>query len=207
MLPPLPEFLIFLGACLALNATPGADFVYCLSSGMRGGWRGGVAASLGIGTGLIVHVLLASFGLAALIATNPEAFEIMRWLGVAWLVWLGIQALRQGPARFDGTGEANGFTAWRQGTLVNLLNPKTIIFILAFLPQFVDPARGSSAMQMLALGMIFVFTSTISCALIGAFAAGLGKLLSHHPIAQRAMGWISGSVMMALAARLAFDRR
>jgi threonine/homoserine/homoserine lactone efflux protein len=207
MLPPLPEFLIFLGACLALNATPGADFIYSLSSGLRGGWRGGVAASLGIGTGLIVHVLLASFGLAALIAANPEAFEIMRWLGVAWLVWLGIQAFRAGPARFDGKGEADGFKAWRQGTLVNLLNPKTIIFILAFLPQFVDPARGSSAAQMLALGMIFVVTSTISCALIGAFAAGLGKMLSHHPIAQRAMGWISGSVMMALAARLAFDRR
>ena len=207
MLPPLPEFLIFLGACLALNATPGADFVYSLSSGLRGGWRGGVAASLGIGTGLTFHVLLAGFGLAALIAANPQAFEIMRWLGVAWLVWLGIQAFRAGPSRFDGKGGASGFLAWRQGTLVNLLNPKTIIFILAFLPQFVDPARGSSAVQMLALGMIFVVTSTISCALIGAFAAGLGKMLSHHPMAQRAMGWVSGSVMMALAARLAFDRR
>lgn len=207
MLPPLPEFLIFLGACLALNATPGADFVYSLSSGMRGGWRGGVAASLGIGTGLIVHVLLASFGLAALIAANPQAFEIMRWLGVAWLVWLGIQAFAQGPARFDGKGEVGGFKAWRQGTLVNLLNPKTIIFILAFLPQFVDPARGSSAAQMMALGMVFVVTSTISCALIGAFAAGLGKVLSRQPMAARAMGWVSGSIMMALAARLAFERR
>jgi threonine/homoserine/homoserine lactone efflux protein len=88
------------------------------------------------------------------------AFEIMRWLGVAWLVWLGIQAFRAGPSRFDGKGGASGFRAWRQGTLVNLLNPKTIIFILAFLPQFVDPARGSSAVQMLALGMIFVVTST-----------------------------------------------
>jgi threonine/homoserine/homoserine lactone efflux protein len=207
MLPPLPELLIFLGACLALNATPGADFIYSLSSGMNGGWRGGVAASLGIGTGLIVHVMLASFGLAALIAANPQAFEIMRWLGVAWLVWLGIQALRQGPARFDGKGEADGFRAWRQGALVNLLNPKTIIFILAFLPQFVDPARGSTAGQMLALGMIFVVTSAISCALIGIFAAGLGKLLARNPLAARAMAWMSGCIMLALAARLAFDRR
>ncbi|MDP4822662.1 MAG: LysE family translocator [Aestuariivirgaceae bacterium] len=207
MLPPLPELLIFLGACLALNATPGADFVYSLSSGIRGGWRAAIGASLGIGTGLVFHVLLASFGLAALIASHPQAFELMRWLGVAWLVWLGVQAFRAGPARFDGKGGAGGFQAWRQGTLVNLLNPKTIIFILAFLPQFVDPARGSGALQMLALGMIFVVTSTISCALIGGFAAGLGGVLARNPMSARAMVWFSGSIMMALAARLAFDRR
>ncbi len=150
------QLLIFMMAGIALNLTPGADMMYCLSQGLKSGPKAGFAASLGIATGSIIHVLLAAFGLAALIAANPLAFEVLRWAGVAYLVWLAVQALRT-PLQVDLPDEAKRsqpMKAWRDGVLVNLLNPKVIVFILAFLPQFVDPLRGSTVLQFLLLGLV-----------------------------------------------------
>lgn len=208
MLPPVPELLLFLAAALALNFTPGADMIYSLTTAFAGGPRAGVAASLGIGTGLFVHVMLAGFGLAALMASHPAAYEALRWAGVLWLVWLAIQSFRQGPSRLGAQPRPiSAFHAWRGGVFVNLLNPKTIVFILAFIPQFVDAGRGNALGQFITLGMIFVISSTIITGLIAGVAAGFGRMLAQRPAAARFMGWLSGSVMLGLAARLAFERR
>jgi threonine/homoserine/homoserine lactone efflux protein len=204
------RLVIFLAAGLALNFTPGADMLYCLGQGLKGGPRAGIAASLGIATGSLIHTLLGAFGLAALIATQPAAFEAMRWAGVAYLVWLGIAAFRAPPravAAASGGGRRSAVAAWRDGALVNLLNPKVIVFTLAFLPQFIDPARGSPLVQFLILGAIFNVTGTMVNTAVGGFAGSLGRALAGSARLARGLNWMSGCLFLGLAARLALDRR
>ena len=205
----LQTSLAFFSVSVLLALSPGPDNVFVLVHAAQHGVRAGSLVVLGLCSGLLFHTAAVALGLAALLASSPLAFGALKGVGAVYLLWLAWLSWRAPTGLLEGQA-AEGLSpaqTYLRGIVMNATNPKVAIFFLAFLPQFVDPARGSSALQMLALGMIFVFTSTISCALIGAFAAGLGKMLSHHPTGQRAMGWISGSVMMALAARLAFDRR
>lgn len=194
---PWPELALFLSACLALNITPGADMMFTIASGVKGGWKAGLAASFGTVLGLGVHVLAAAFGLAALLSAHPGAYELLRWAGVGWLVWLAVQAFRAGPAA-AGAGVASAWAAMRGAALVNVLNPKTIIFILAFLPQF-----GKGLAQLLALGGLFMLTSLVTGAAVGLMAGGLGKYLSRAQFLNK----LSAGVMLALAARLALQPR
>ena len=203
------QVLVFMAAGIALNLTPGADMMFCLGQGLKSGARTGFAASLGIATGSAIHTLAAGLGLAALLAANPVAFEALKWAGVAYLVWLAVQAFRK-PLELDlpdGVKRAGPWQAWREGTLVNLLNPKVIVFILAFLPQFVDPARGSSLAQFLLLGLIFNITGTIVNGTVGIGAGSVRNLLKADAKLARLLGYLSGTVFLALAARLAFERR
>jgi threonine/homoserine/homoserine lactone efflux protein len=203
------QLLIFMMAGIALNLTPGADMMFCLSQGLKSGRKAGFAASLGIATGSIIHVLLAAFGLAALIAANPVAFEVLRWAGVGYLVWLAAQALRH-PVQLDLPDDARQslpMRAWRDGVLVNLLNPKVIMFILAFLPQFVDPERGSSVLQFLLLGLVLNITGTTVNGFVGVGAGSVRGLLVENRWIARSLGYVSSAVFLGLAAKLAFDRR
>jgi threonine/homoserine/homoserine lactone efflux protein len=203
------ELLLFTSAAIALNLTPGADMLFCLAQGARSGPKVGVAASVGISTGALIHTLLAALGLAALLAAHPIAFEALRWGGVAYLAWLAIQAFRSGPiavAPAEATS-SGAMRAWRDGTLVNLLNPKVAIFILAFVPQFVDPARGSSILQFLLLGAILIAGGTVVNGLVGIYAGKVGRFFRRNERAGRIFRWLSGAVFLGLAARLAFERR
>ena len=203
------QLLIFMMAGLALNLTPGADMMFCLSQGLKSGPGTGFAASLGIATGSVIHILLAAFGLAALIAANPVAFELLRWAGVAYLVWLAIQALRN-PMQNDLPENAKlslPVGAWRDGVLVNLLNPKVIVFTLAFLPQFVDPQRGSTVLQFLLLGLVLNVTGTMVNGFVGIGAGSVRGLLVGNKWIARALGYMSSVVFLGLAAKLAFERR
>ena len=203
------QLLIFMMAGIALNLTPGADMMFCLSQGLRSGRKAGFAASLGIATGSVIHVLLAAFGLAALIATNPTAFEVLRWAGVGYLVWLAVQALRH-PVQLDLPDDARRslpMRAWRDGVLVNLLNPKVIVFTLAFLPQFVDPERGSTVLQFLLLGLVLNVTGTTVNGFVGVGAGSVRGLLVGNRWIARTLGYVSSAVFLGLAAKLAFDRR
>lgn len=192
-----PDLVIFLAACLALNVTPGADMMFTIASGLRSGAQAGLSAALGVSAGLGVHVLAASLGVAALLAAHPAGFEILRWAGVFWLLWLAIEAFRAKPP--ETAQSAAGLAAsFRGGFLVNLFNPKTIIFILAFLPQFA--AHGTLG-EFLMLGGIFMATSTLVNGAIGMFAGRIGPRLAKASFLNR----ISGGVMLALAARLAFS--
>lgn len=203
------QLLIFMMAGIALNLTPGADMMFCLSQGLKSGRTAGFAASLGIATGSVIHVLLAAFGLAALIAANPVAFEALRWAGVGYLVWLAVQALRH-PMQLDLPDDAIKslpMRAWRDGVLVNLLNPKVIVFTLAFLPQFVDPERGSTVLQFLLLGLVLNVTGTTVNGFVGIGAGSVRGLLVGNRWTSRTLGYISSAVFLGLAAKLAFDRR
>ncbi len=204
------QLLLFTSAALALNLTPGADMLFCLAQGAKSGPRVGIAASIGISTGALVHTLLAALGLAALLAAHPVAFELLRWGGVAYLVWLAVRSFRSGPIEWsgpDGASSAGMVQAWREGTLVNLLNPKVAIFILAFVPQFVDPARGSSLLQFLVLGGILIAGGTVVNGLVGICASKVGRLLDENQRAGTIFRRSTGVIFLGLAAKLALDRR
>jgi threonine/homoserine/homoserine lactone efflux protein len=197
--------LAFIPAGLALNLTPGADMMFCLGLGLRSGPRSALAASAGISAGGMVHVTLAGLGLAAAIAALPVLLDIIRWLGVGYLLWLAWGALRMGPMRPDAPalGVARAF---REGMLVNLLNPKVILFVLAFVPQFIDPARAILP-QFLIFGLILAVGGFVINGAVGVFAGGLGRRLATSPGFTRGLGLASATIFTALAARLAFMQR
>lgn len=204
------QLAVFMAAALALNLTPGPDMMLCLGQGLRGGPFAGVAASVGVATGALVHTGLAAAGLAALLATEPLLFEAIRWTGVAYLAWLAFKMLRSlgsGALAATNPQQATPFAAWRDGMVVNLLNPKVALFILAFIPQFVDPARGAQLAQFLVLALLFNVSGTIVNALVGVFAGRLGALISSSRRLRIALEAAAASVFLMIALRLAFDRR
>lgn len=153
MVDPL-TLLAFVPAALALNLTPGADMMFCLGQGLRSGPRAAVAASAGISFGGMVHVGLAGLGLGAVVAALPWALEVIRWIGVAYLLWLAVQTLRHSRAAKDNARAFGVWQAFRTGFYVNLSNPKVILFVLAFVPQFVRPDAGSVLGQFLVFGAV-----------------------------------------------------
>ncbi|SIS56582.1 Threonine/homoserine/homoserine lactone efflux protein [Roseivivax lentus] len=200
-LPDWPTLLSFLGAGILLNLTPGADVMFAMASGARGGPRAGVAAAAGITAGATAHICATAFGLAAALAASPGAFEAIRWLGAAYLLYLAVQTWRAPPAAPETGGSARLGPAFRRGFLTNLLNPKVALFVLAFLPQFADPSRGPVWSQILTLGALFLVTGFVITAGYGAMAGALSAPLRRHG---RAMNRIAALVFGALAVRLAW---
>ncbi len=205
----LDTLLIFIPVVLALNLTPGADMLFCLGLGMRSGPLSGVAASIGVSTGALVHALAAGLGLAALLAANPLAFDAIRWAGVAYLIWLGVQTLRAKDGALEPTDAAPSglWRAFRGGLVVNVLNPKVAIFVLALLPQFVDPARGDAFWQFMTLGVVLAIGGALVNGLVALFAGRLGRVLSRNKPAARGVQTGSGVLFLGLAAGLALERR
>jgi len=198
--------LAFIPASLALNLTPGADMVFCLGQGLRSGPRSALAASAGISLGGIVHTGLAGLGLGAVVAALPWLFDLIRWVGVGYLLWLAWTSIRGGALARDVPAVAAG-AAFRNGLMVNLANPKVILFVLAFVPQFTDPAAGPILVQFLIFGMIMAIGGFVINGGAGVFASGLGRRLTGSVGIGRALGWISGSIFAALAVRLAILER
>lgn len=202
------QLALFIPAALALNLTPGADMTFCLGQGLKSGPSSGLAASLGIATGGLIHTVLAALGLAALLAAHPVSFEVLRWAGVAYLVWLAVKAVRV-PVALNveaAAARANPVRAWAQGTVVNLFNPKVIVFMLAFLPQFVDPARGSTLLQFLVLGLVFNLGSAAVNAMVGMGAGALRTWSAARPGAGQVAARLTAVLFLGLAARLALSR-
>ncbi|SDF29545.1 LysE family translocator [Limimaricola pyoseonensis] len=204
MIDPL-TLLAFVPAALALNLTPGADMMFCLGQGLRGGPRAALAADAGIALAILGHVTLAGLGLGAAVAALPWLFDAIRWAGVAYLLWLAVAALRAGAPAAD-LPAVRPARAFRQGLVVNLTNPKVILFVLAFLPQFTDPARPLLA-QFLALGAVLALGGLVVNGAVGVFAGGVGRRLAGSARFQRWLGWVSASIFAGLAARLALVQK
>ena len=200
---------VFVPAALALNLTPGNDMLFCLGQGMRSGARAGIAASFGITAGGFIHTLAAALGLAALLAAHPGAFEVIRWAGVGYLVWLAVKAFTAPAMAMGAAGTPRGsaVAAFRQAVVVNLTNPKIVVFVLAFLPQFVDPARGSPFLQFMLLGGILNIGGMVVNGVVGGFAGAVGRWLSARAAFARAFQRLTGAIFLGLAARIALDRR
>jgi threonine/homoserine/homoserine lactone efflux protein len=208
MLPVDPQTLLaFIPAGLALNLTPGADMMFCLGQGLKSGRNAAMAANFGIASGGLVHTLLAALGLGALVAAHPAAFEAIRWLGVGYLLWLAFGALRGSPfATTPDVALTTTAKAFRQGLLVNLLNPKVILFILAFLPQFVDPTRPILP-QFMTLGVVFSLGGLVVNGAVGFFAGSIGQRVARSKGVATWLSRISATIFGALALRLALMPR
>jgi threonine/homoserine/homoserine lactone efflux protein len=193
----------FLGVVAVAYAIPGPDFAVILRSSTRG-WRAGAAAALGAQTGLCVHMLVAAAGLSVLLARSPEALTTIRWAGAGYLVWLGISLIRSSFRTDDearSEPELTTATAFVQALLTNLLNPKAILFFAAVLPQFVV-AGTSTAVQVLALGVVDVVAGLLLWAVLVSVGAGLGTWFARPNIRRR---WdrATGGVLTGLGATLA----
>ena len=208
LLPAWPVFLSFVAAGLALNIVPGADMTFIIASAARGGRRDGVIAALGVGTGALVHILAAVLGLSAILASSQTAFEVIKWLGAGWLLWLAFSLLRSGKtAAGTPLPPSSPWRMFRAAMLVNILNPKVALFFLAFLPQFVDPAAAVPALQILCLGLWFDFAGTLVNIAVALAAAGAASRLRHIGWLGRAARWLAATAMGALAVQLAFASR
>jgi threonine/homoserine/homoserine lactone efflux protein len=196
--------LAFIPAALVLNMTPGADMMFCLGQGLRSGPRAAIMASAGIAAGGMVHVTLAGLGLGALIGAHPWAFDAIRWIGVAYLVYLAVQALRYNRQTAASGPDLSIWRAFGTGFAVNLTNPKVIFFVLAFVPQFVVPEAGSVLGQFLIFGAVLGIGGFVINGAVGAFAGRFSTGLNKRG---RVLGWVSSGIFMALAARLAVLER
>jgi threonine/homoserine/homoserine lactone efflux protein len=199
--------LAFLPAALALNLTPGADMMFALGQGLRSGPRAAIAAAAGISVGGMVHVALAGLGLGALVAAHPGLFDAIRWIGVAYLVWLAVHCLRQTTLPRSTAPALPAIQAFRNGALVTLTNPKVILFTLAFIPQFVDPARGQILAQFLIFGAVLGVGGIAINGAVGLSAAGLGRHLATSPRFARTLGLVSAGIFATLALRLALFQK
>ncbi|WP_170772656.1 LysE family translocator [Ruegeria lacuscaerulensis] len=198
--------LAFIPAAMALNFTPGADMMFCFGQGLKSGAKPALVASAGVSTGLMVHVLLAGLGLGAAVSALPWLFDVIRWMGVAYLLYLAWGAIRHGAVSADAPAKPARY-AFRDGMVVNLTNPKVILFVLAFIPQFVNPAIGPILPQFLILGVIIALGGFVVNGLVGIFAGGAGRVLISNPRASRIIGWVTGGIFTALAIRLAILER
>lgn len=197
----------FVPAALALNLTPGADMMFCLAQGLRGGARAALAADAGIALGVVIHVLVAGLGLSAAVAAAPWLLEAIRWLGITYLLWLARQALRgPGPSPAGPAVPSRPARAFRDGLAVNLTNPKVILFVLAFLPQFVDPDRAVLP-QFLVLGAILAFGGLLANGAVGLGAGGLGRRLARSPGLGGVLSRLTAAIYAGLALRLALMQR
>lgn len=173
------DLLVFMSAALMLNLTPGNDMMFVLGQSLRGGARTGIAASLGIATGSLIHLMLVALGVAVLLAQYPLVFDAIRFAGAAYLAWMAAQIVRSGAAAIKPTaGQNSTFVAWRDGTLVNVFNPKVLVFFFAFLPPFVRPENGQPLLQLLILGLLFNIGGTLINFAVSIFASKLSQVFT-----------------------------
>ncbi len=208
LLPEWPVFLSFALAGLALNIVPGADMAFIMAAAARGGARDGVIASLGIGAGALAHVLAAVLGLSAILAASQTAFDVVKWVGAAYLLYIAFSMLRSGApaeeAEVQHTG--SGWRLFRAAALVNILNPKVALFFLAFLPQFVDPGAVVPSVQILFLGLWFDFAGTIVNIVIAVATARTAERLKGVRWIGLAARALAATAMAGLAIKLALSQ-
>ena len=197
-MPELHTFVIFAAASAAFLAVPGPSVIYIVSRSLAEGRKAGVVSALGIQGGGLVHVIAATIGVSALLASSATAFSVVKYAGAAYLIYLGIRKLRDGGGGGDAEGVGGPIPRkqlfW-QGVIVNSLNPKTALFFLAFLPQFVDPGRGAVAPQVLALGVLFLVLATLSDS---AYALVAGSVRGWLGERRRTLARISGVSYLGL---------
>ena len=200
MIPDPGRFAVFAAASLALAVVPGPAVLYIVAQSVHGGRRAGIVSAFGVSTGGMFHVVAAVAGLSAVLATSAEAFTVIKLLGAGYLVYLGIRTLLSRDDRIAGRdAEPTLSSTYRRGVIVNILNPKTALFFLAFLPQFVDP-DASTRGQLAILGVTFVVIA-LATDLIWALVAGTaGAVLRRSRTFLRVQRYVSGTIFVGLGA-------
>jgi threonine/homoserine/homoserine lactone efflux protein len=199
------QFLGFLTAAVLITLAPGPDNLMVLGVGMSRGRRQGMAFGLGCALGCISHTILAAAGISALIAASPLAFSLLKISGGIYLLWLGVQALRsKGVVRTaDGSNPQESLRRlFFKGLFANSINPKVVLFFLAFLPQFVVASQGAIGIQTALLGLTFTMQAALLFALLGYFSGTVGHGLKRHPRAGLWLDRVAGTIFVALGLRL-----
>ncbi len=210
-LPTLPVFAAYLAAVLVITFTPGPDMTLFLGKAVRQGTAAGMAAMLGASTGILIHTTLVALGLSALLAASVTAFTVLKVAGALYLLWLAIQTIRHGSAlNIDASNKARPaeplYRTWLTGLGVNLMNPKIIMFMVTFLPQFVTAGDPHAAQKLVFLGVVLVVVALPFTIPMIIFASRLASLLKRTPRVMRAIDWLFAGVFSAFAARLLLAR-
>jgi threonine/homoserine/homoserine lactone efflux protein len=198
--PTLPTLSLFLLAALGLLLIPGPSVLYVITRSVEQGRRAGLASVLGIELASLVHTAAAALGLSAVLLTSALAFSVVKYLGAAYLIYLGLRTLltREKNSQIPVQVPKNFSQLFTQGFLVNLLNPKTALFFYAFLPQFVDPARGGVGEQILLFGALFVLLASCTDSLYALLSSMVGNILSRNGHIRRVQRYVTGSVYIVL---------
>ncbi len=206
----LAHWSTFIVAAVLLSLSPGPDIAYILAQTAKNGQRSGFAAMLGIWGGTFVHVLLAAVGLSAILATSATAFTVVKWVGAAYLIWLGVQALRSSGASFSPDTNAtqrSNLKIFHQGILVSALNPKVAIFFLAFLPQFVVVGAGPPGAQLLLHGSLLIVVAAFIEPPLVVLGARLTRYVTMNPQVAAWMDRGLGALFIGLGVRLGLSER
>lgn len=213
-MPDLAQLALYFGAAFLLAITPGPGIFYVTARTLAGGRAEGIASSFGTGLGGMVHVSAGSLGVSAIVLASAQLFTALKFIGAAYLVWIGIRTILS--ARRDAAAVLAGGAAqppvgpkraFREGVLVEALNPKTAAFFLAFVPQFVDPAAGGVALQFVVLGFISVALNTLADIVVAFGTGGIVKGAATRPVLVRRLREASGGAMVALGLGLTLARR
>lgn len=208
-MPTVETLILFMGAALALNVTPGPSILYVMSRSVGQGRTAGLVSALGLGTGSLIHAGAAALGLSVILAYSPLAYTVVKYLGAGYLVYLGVRILlvRDRQLSTAVLAHVSLTRVFWQGVVTELLNPKIVLFFMSFLPQFVDPARGSVAGQTLFLGLLFHVTGVPINMLVAVVGGAIASWLSQNPVFERVRNGLAGAVLIGLGVRLALSER
>jgi threonine/homoserine/homoserine lactone efflux protein len=203
------NLVLFLTASLVVILAPGPDNILVLTRGVAQGRSAALVSASGASLGLVVHSGFAAVGLSALLAQSAVAFSVVKYVGAAYLIYLGVRALldRRGFAVQRGEGPMPLRRVFTQAVASNVLNPKIAVFFLAYLPQFADPATGGTVLQLLALGLAFALLTLAIFSAIAVFSGTVGSWLRARPKFADGLGWLTGGVLILLGLRLALQER
>ncbi|MEK6480551.1 LysE family translocator [Catalinimonas sp. 4WD22] len=204
------NFETFLIAGILLNLTPGADTMYILGRSISQGKKAGVLSALGICSGALIHCIFAALGLSIILAKSALAFEVVKYLGAAYLVYLGYKSLRAKATNLKVLAKqqpANYAKIYASGIFTNVLNPKVALFFIAFIPQFVDPQYAESSLPFLLLGLTFLTTATIWCLILSLCSARLSEGIRKRPKIKLWLDRVTGGMFIVLGLKLALTRR
>jgi threonine/homoserine/homoserine lactone efflux protein len=201
----MPDFLLFLAASIAITVAPGPDNLQVLARGISQGRAAGLVAALGFAAGISFHTTLAALGVAALLKSSPMAFEAVKLAGAAYLIWIGIKAIRsKGLSSAHERPSQPLAVVFRQSVIGNLLNPKVTLFFIVFLPQFVNPHGGQSVMlQMFELGGVFMLQTVAVFSVFGVAAGIIGAYLKRRPRVGVWLDRLAGATFIGLGIRVA----
>ena len=211
-MPRVETIMLFMATALALNLTPGPSILFILSRCLGQGRSAAIASVFGLATASIIQALATAFGLSALFLYSPLAFDIIKYCGATYLIYLGVSSFLKGGIAgvtecINGVRRPSFMKSYYEGLVADLFNPKLLLFFFALLPQFVDTNRGEPWVQMLILGLLFQVTG-IPTNLAVAFAGGsLAGWIAHRPTLARIQNWFSGALLIGLGIRLAFIER
>src|SRR5688572_1679078 len=203
-MPDASTYALFVAAALELLLVPGPAVIYVVARSVEGGRLTGLVSVLGVQLGTLLHVVFAAAGLSAIVVSSAAAFSVVKWLGAAYLIWLGLRQILgrdSGDEEVPYGGEGNRFRVFSQSVLVQVLNPKVALFFLAFLPQFVDPSRGAAWTQIVVLGATLATLGLFTDGLYALLGGTVGDWVKNKNLGLRWAGrYVTGGVYIALGA-------